>query len=49
VVRSILMTGHIDMTDQVKHEIEKRHLPILFKPVDFKVLMPLLSLDAVTR
>ena len=48
VVRSILMTGHIDMTEQVKHEIARHDLPILFKPVDFKVLMPLLSHDVLT-
>tara|TARA_B100000678_G_scaffold254551_1_gene231835 strand:+ start:617 stop:988 length:372 start_codon:yes stop_codon:yes gene_type:complete len=48
VARSILMTGHIDLTDQVTHEIAKHDLPILFKPVDFKLLMPLLSKDALT-
>lgn len=48
VTRSILMTGHIDLTDHVRHEIAKQNLPILFKPVDFQVLMPLLSQDALT-
>ena len=48
VTRSILMTGHIDLTEQVQHEIAKHDLPILFKPVDFEVLLPLLSQDALT-
>ena len=47
VVRSILMTGHIDLTEQVQREIEKQDLPILFKPVDFQVLMPMLAQDAL--
>ena len=47
VVRSILMTGHIDLTEQMQREIEKQELPILFKPVDFGLLIPLLAQDAV--
>lgn len=38
VTRSILMTGHIDLTEQVQREIAKQDLPILFKPVEFKTI-----------
>ena len=47
VVRSIMMTGHIDLTEQVQREIIKQDIPLLFKPVDFDVLLPLLAQDAV--
>ncbi|MEL7728040.1 response regulator [Citromicrobium bathyomarinum] len=47
VVRSIMMTGHIDLTEQVQREIAKQDVPLLFKPVDFDVLLPLLAQDAV--
>ncbi len=47
VTRSILMTGHIDLTEQVQYEIAKQDLPILFKPVDFNVLLPMLAQDAL--
>ena len=46
VVRSILMTGHIDLTEQVQREIAKQGVPIMFKPVDFKRLMPMLAQEA---
>ncbi|GAB5350153.1 hypothetical protein TMRO357_02012 [Alteriqipengyuania sp. 357] len=48
VVRSILMTGHIDLTEQVQREIAKQNIPLLFKPVDVDVLLPLLNQDTVT-
>jgi len=47
VVRSIMMTGHIDLTEQVQREIAKQDVPLLFKPVDFDVLLPLLAQDAM--
>lgn len=47
VVHSVLMTGHIDLTEQMQREIERQDLPILFKPVDFQLLLPLLAQDAV--
>ena len=48
VMRSILMTGHIDLTDQVHLDIQKQDLPILFKPIDSELLLSLLTQDAVT-
>lgn len=47
VVRAILMTGHIDLTDQVRHDIQKQDIPILFKPIDSDMLLSLLTQDAV--
>ncbi|MBB3032515.1 response regulator [Alteriqipengyuania lutimaris] len=43
VVRSILMTGHIDLTEPTQRDITGQEIPLLFKPVDFKVLLPLLA------
>ncbi|GAB5352501.1 response regulator [Qipengyuania sp. 483] len=43
VARSILMTGHIDLTEKAQGDVGKQDIPILFKPVDFKVLLPLLA------
>ena len=47
VQRIILMTGHIDITEQVERDIERRDLDILFKPVDLGKLVGLLSEDAL--
>lgn len=41
----ILMTGHIDLTEQMEHEIAKQDLHILFKPVDIDMLLSLLVQD----
>mgnify|MGYP004462833657 CR=1 FL=1 len=48
VLRKILMTGHIDLTDQCKRDIVKYDIPLLFKPLDFKILLPLLAQEAVS-
>ncbi|MAY79053.1 MAG: response regulator [Pseudomonadota bacterium] len=48
ISRSILMTGHIDLTEQIHLEIGKQDIPILFKPVDSGLLLPLLTQDALT-
>jgi|TARA_R100000049_G_scaffold3380_1_gene7363 DNA-binding NtrC family response regulator len=48
VSRSILMTGHIDLTEQIHNEIGKQAIPILFKPVDSSLLLPLLTQDVPT-
>ena len=47
VERSILMTGHIDLTEQVHRDIARHDIPLLFKPVDFEQLLPLLKQHAV--
>ncbi len=47
VSRTILMTGHIDLTEQMEREIERHDLRILFKPVELALLLPLLAEDAV--
>ncbi|CAH0355750.1 hypothetical protein BH11PSE5_BH11PSE5_00690 [soil metagenome] len=41
----ILMTGHIDLTEQMEHEIAKQDLHILFKPVNIDLLLSLLVQD----
>ena len=41
----ILMTGHIDLTEQIEHEIAKQDLHILFKPVDISLLLSHLVQD----
>ena len=48
VARSILMTGHTDLTEQIHHDLDRKTIPILFKPIDFDLLMPLLTEDAPT-
>ena len=48
VVRSVLMTGHIDLTEKVQREIARQDIPLLFKPVDFERLLPLLKQAILT-
>lgn len=39
----ILMTGHTDITEHIEHAIASEGLQIMFKPIDFGKLMPLLG------
>ena len=48
VLRAVLMTGHIDLTEQIQHDLERKEIPVLFKPIDFDLLLPLLTQDALT-
>lgn len=43
VTRMIVMTGHTDITEQLARTLERQDISLLFKPLDIKALIAMLT------
>ena len=46
VARIIVMTGHTDITEQLARTLERQDIALLFKPLDTKALIDMLTVSS---